>query len=86
MVKNMSYNFQKYLSDYVIFRQTSCAYIFQQNNLAKRKNMHLLRVARSLVFAYHVPNSFWGEATLIVAYLINHFLSKSLKIQTPITC
>lgn len=33
--------------------------------------MHLLNVARSLLFQSSLPTHFWGEAVLSAAYLIN---------------
>ena len=38
-----------------IIHQCSSINIPQQNRVAKRKNMHLLEVARSLIFSTQVP-------------------------------
>ena len=43
----------------------------QQNGVTERKNIHLLDVARSLMFSTNVPKHFWGEVVLTAAYLIN---------------
>ncbi|CAL2268732.1 unnamed protein product [Prunus armeniaca] len=59
-------------------------YTPQQNGVAERKNRHLLEVARSLLLSIYVPKSYWGEAVLTAAYLINRMPSQVLKFQTPL--
>ncbi|KAJ4703138.1 Retrovirus-related Pol polyprotein from transposon TNT 1-94 [Melia azedarach] len=72
-----------YLASQGIVHKSSCVNTPQQNGVAERKNRHLLEVARSLMFATHVPKHFWGEAVLTVAYLINRMPSRVLNFQTP---
>lgn len=72
-----------YLIQHGIIHLSSCVDTPQQNGVAERKNRHLLEVARSLMFATHVPKIFWGDALLTAAYLINRMPSKVLKFQTP---
>ena len=67
-----------------ILHQTSCAHTPQQNGTAERKNRHLLEVARSLLLEMHMPKSFWGDAVLSAAYLINRMPSSVLSFQTPL--
>lgn len=43
----------------------------QQNGVVKRKHRHQLETVRSLLFSVQVPNIFWGEAFIIVTYVIN---------------
>ncbi|KAJ7946112.1 Retrovirus-related Pol polyprotein from transposon TNT 1-94 [Quillaja saponaria] len=64
-------SFQKYLCDHGILHQTSCVNTPAQNGVAERKNRHLLEVARSLMFTMNVPKTYWGDAVLSAAYLIN---------------
>ena len=47
-----------------IVHQRSCIDTPQQNGLAKRKNKHLLEVARTLLFTNQVPKYLWGEVVL----------------------
>ena len=47
-----------YLQSNGIIHQSSCVDTPQQNGVAKRKNRHLLEVARSLLFSSHVPKRF----------------------------
>lgn len=69
----------------MVFSLNSCAYTPQQNGTTERKYHHLLELPRSIIFASHVPNSFWGEAVLTASYLINCLSSKNLQIQTPLS-
>ena len=54
-----------------MIHQTSCTNTPQQNGFAERKNRHLLEIARSMMFSTQVPKSYWEEAVLTAAYLIN---------------
>ena len=51
--------------------QSFCIDTPQQNEIAKRKNRHLVKVAKTLMFSTHVVKSFWGEVVLTTTYLIN---------------
>ncbi|CAL2268192.1 unnamed protein product [Prunus armeniaca] len=73
-----------YFSDHGIIYQRSCSYTPQQNGVAERKNHHLLEVACSLLLSMSVPKSYWGEAIITAAYLINRMPSQVLKFQTPL--
>ena len=44
----------------------------------------MLEIARAMMFTTSVPNSYWGEAILTSAYLINHLPSKILKFRTSL--
>ena len=46
----VSNSFQKYMSHNGIFHQTSCVDTSSQNGVAERKNRHLLKTARALMF------------------------------------
>ena len=67
-----------------MLHQSSCVNTPQQNGVPKRKNRHLLEIARSLLFASNVPKRFWGDALLTSCFLINRMPSKLLQFQTPL--
>ncbi|RVW45822.1 Retrovirus-related Pol polyprotein from transposon RE1 [Vitis vinifera] len=66
-----SSDLQKYLEGHDIIHQTSCSNTPQQNEVAERKNRHLLEVVRASLIAAKTPISYWGEAITSAAYLIN---------------
>ncbi|RVX00496.1 Retrovirus-related Pol polyprotein from transposon TNT 1-94 [Vitis vinifera] len=72
-----------YLLENGIVHQSSCIDTPQQNGVAKRKNRHLMEVARSLMIASNVPKQLWGEAVLTLTYLINRMPSRILQFKTP---
>ena len=67
-----------FMSSYEILHQSSCAYTPQHNGLAERKNRHLVETARTLFLHHKVPQCFWGDAFLVVCYLINRMPSSVL--------
>ena len=46
----------------------------QQNEVFERKNKHLLKVTRTLMFSTKVPKYLWGVAILTTNFLINCML------------
>jgi hypothetical protein len=62
--------FGEYLSAQGIHHQTTCPYTPAQNEVAKRKNRHLLKVTRSMI-SMNIPKLFLGQAILIATQLIN---------------
>ena len=75
-----------FLKEKGIHHQSICVNTPQQNGIVKRKNKHLLEVARAIIFSMNVPRYFWVEAVLIAFYLINQMPTKILKYSTPLEC
>ncbi|CAL9029135.1 unnamed protein product [Prunus brigantina] len=80
----LSHDFNQFLQDHGIIHQRSCPYTPQQNGVAERKSRHLLEVIRVSLFGANMPRSFWGEAIVSAAYLINQIPSSILHFQTPL--
>lgn len=55
----------------------------QQNEVAKRKNFHLLKVAKALLFQIFVPKTYWGGVVLSATYLINRLPTHVLNAISP---
>ena len=67
----LSESFQSFMLQNGILYQTSCVDTLSQNGVAERKNGHLLKTARTLLFQMNVPKHFWADAVSIVCFLIN---------------
>jgi hypothetical protein len=78
--------FDGYLSSHGIMHQTTCPSTSEQNGLAARKNRHLLRIVRCLMFAMNVPKKLWCEAVMTATYLMNMMSTRVLDYKTPIKC
>ncbi|RDY03703.1 hypothetical protein CR513_12680, partial [Mucuna pruriens] len=76
--------FSKFLKDNGVVHELTCVNTPQQNRIAKRKNRHLLEVARALSFQMSIPNVYWGEAILTTTYLINRLPTHILNDISPI--
>ncbi|KAK3015726.1 hypothetical protein RJ639_005926 [Escallonia herrerae] len=60
-----------YMTQHGILHQSSCADTPAQNGVAERKNRHLLKTARALLFQIKVPKPFWADAISTACFLIN---------------
>ena len=67
-----------------ITHELSCIITPQQNGVAERKNRHLLECTRAQLFQQNVPKSYWGEAVLTSAYVINRIPSRVLGFKSPL--
>jgi len=66
-----SNEFNEYLKEHGIQRKYSCSYSSQQNGIAKRKNRHIVEIARAMLNEKNLPNYFWAEAITTVVYIMN---------------
>lgn len=67
--------FQHYMAQNGIIHQSSCVDTPSQNAVAERKNRHLLKTARALLFQMRVPKPFWADAVSTACFLINRMFS-----------
>ena len=70
-IEYFNHSLSTYLQENGIIHQSSYVDTSQQNGVAKRKNRHILEVARVLLFTSHMPSQFWGDSILTATYLIN---------------
>lgn len=57
----LSSDVKSFLTEKGIHHQTSNVYTPQQNGIAERKHIHILGIARSLMFSMSVPKHIWGK-------------------------
>ena len=70
--------FKNFCDEKGIARQLTIPYTPQQNGVAERRNRTLLDMVRSMMAQANLPISFWGDALLTVAYVLNRVHSKSV--------
>ena len=68
-----------------ILHQFSCVDTPFQNRVVERKNRHILKVAKALLFHMKVPKQFWTDAVSTAFFLINHMHSSVLNGDIPYT-
>ena len=54
-----------------------------QYGVVERKNRHLLKTARALLFQMHVPKHFWADVIFVACFLINRMPPLVLNWDTP---
>jgi len=67
----LSEQFKKNCDEKGITRQLTISYTPQQNGVAKRRNMTLFDMVRSMMVHANLPISFWKDALLTTAYILN---------------
>ncbi|XP_024164205.1 uncharacterized protein LOC112171226 [Rosa chinensis] len=78
-----SKEFDKFCNDLGLERQLTTTYTPQQNGVAKRKNMTIVEMAKSMLHEKGLPYVFWGEAVNTTVYLMNRCPTKAVKDLTP---
>ncbi|GKV09292.1 hypothetical protein SLEP1_g20816 [Rubroshorea leprosula] len=83
----VSAEFNIFCEDFDIKRQLTTSYTPQQNRVAERKNRSLVEMAKSMLKAKGLPNSFWAEAihTCEVHFLGYSDETKGYRFYDPIT-
>ena len=74
----LSDQFKSFCDEKGIARQLTIPYTSQQNVVAERRNITLLDMVRSMMAQANLPISFWGDALLNAAYVLNRMPSKSI--------
>ncbi|KAL0298186.1 UNVERIFIED_CONTAM: Copia protein [Sesamum angustifolium] len=74
----LSEQFKRICEDKGIIRHLTIPYTLQQNRVAERRNRTLLEMARSMIAQANLPISFWGDAILTAAFILNRVPSKSI--------
>ena len=70
--------FKKLCDEKVIVWKLTNPYTPQQNGVAERRNHTLLEMVRFMMAQENLPVSYWGDALLTAAYILNHVPSKSV--------
>jgi hypothetical protein len=73
----------KYLTEQGINHRLSCPHTHQQNGAIERKHRHIVETGLALLSHAHLPQSFWDDAFITAAYLINRLPTKLLQHKTP---
>jgi transposase InsO family protein len=71
-------NFKFFCDERGITRQPTILYTSQQNGVAERRNRTLFDMVRSMMAQANLLISFWGDALLTAAYILNRVPSKSV--------
>lgn len=79
----LSKEFSNYCSQKGIRRQLTARYTPQQNGVAERKNRTIVEMARSMLKAKSLPNTFWAEAVATAVYTLNKSPTKANPNKTP---
>jgi hypothetical protein len=56
----------------------------EQNGVSERKNRHLLKMTKALLFQMNVLRQYWSDAILTATYLINRLPSVKLENKSPL--
>ena len=70
--------FKEFCEKKGILRHLTIPHTSQQNGVAKRRNLTLLYMTRSMMAQANLPISFWGNALLTATYILNRVPSHSI--------
>ncbi|MCO5571668.1 hypothetical protein L7F22_025415 [Adiantum nelumboides] len=77
-----SSEFVDYCKQHGIKRHLTTPHTPQQNGVAERKNRIIVEMARSMIKAKGLPDSFWAEAVNTAVYILNRSYTKAVKDMT----
>ena len=79
----LSKEFEEFCKDRGIKRHKTVPSNPQQNGVAERMNRTILERVRCMLFSSGMPKTFWGEAAVTAAKLINKSPSSAVEHETP---
>jgi len=78
-----SKEFEAFRTSHGVVHEVTAPYTPQHNGLAKRRNMTLINMTRSMLKQKNLPHKFWGETVTTSAYILNKCPTKKLKLKVP---
>jgi len=78
-----SNEFSEYLKEHGIQRKYSCSYSPQQNGVAERKKMHIVKITCAMLNEKNLPNYFWAEVVATTVYIMNRTPTTIVHGMTP---
>ena len=81
----LSKDFQDFVQAKGIRHELTAPYTPEQNSVVERDNRTVVESARSMLYYYSMPLSFWGEAINTAVYVLNRVSSRILNGETPYT-
>jgi hypothetical protein len=75
-------HFRAYFQNHGLIHEKSCPQTPQENEVAERKNHHILETAWALLLGTNVPNQYWADAVATAVHLLNRMPSKVLDFQS----
>lgn len=73
-----SITFGEYCANKGVHRQLTASYSPQQNGVVERRNQTIMAMARCLLKAREVPDTFWGEAASTAVFILNRSPTKAM--------
>jgi hypothetical protein len=74
----LSKDFQDFIQHKGIRHELTAPYTPEQNSVIERDNRTVVESARSMLYHYSMPLSFWGEAINTAVYILNRVSSRTL--------